>query len=263
MRDGESVNRYEEIAADLRRRIESGEFPAGETLPRYEDLSAEYGTGRSTLASALRVLEEEGYVQPVMKKGLVVRDRSTRRRLTRHTVIAHTPDGGYRFPAAADGERWTAHGTPSASWEATPARVAEAFGVEPGSPAMRRRRVMSPEGEPPWSVTDTWIPQGIVSEAPQTGEKNTGRGGVLRRIEEAGHGPLAWSERARAAMPGREEARLLGISRHMPVLEILRVGRSARSGEVVEATLYTIPCDRIEIEADLQRGPSAQWPVDY
>jgi GntR family transcriptional regulator len=257
------VTRYEEIADDLRRRIESGEFPAGATLPRYEDLSTEYDTGRSTLTSALRVLEEEGYVQPVMKRGLVVRDRSTRRRLTRRTLIAHTPDGGYRFPAAEDGERWTAHGTPSATWEATPPRVAEALEVELGSPAMRRRRVMSPEGEPPWSVTDTWIPQEITAEAPEAGQKNTGRGGVLRRIEEAGHGPLSWTEGARAAMPGREEARLLGISRHMPVMEILRVGRSARTGKVVEATLYTIPCDRIEIQAELQRGPSAEWPVDY
>lgn len=42
--------------------------------------------------------------------------------------------------------------------------------------------------------------------------RSTGPGGYLDRLEEAGHGPIAWTEFGRARMPSREEAVLLGIS---------------------------------------------------
>lgn len=253
--------KYEEIADDLRRRIESGEYPQGGKLPKYAELIERYSTSRVTIGEALGILMAEGLIQPVRRLGIVVRERSGRRRVTRGNQISHDPATGYRFPGAADGEKWVWHGKPHASWEPLPARIAEVFGVEEGQSAVRRRRIMSPEGEQPWDIIDTWIPAHVVAEALQVAEKSTGPGGVLRRIEEVGHGPLSWDETAVASMPTQEEAKLLKIAPQMPVMRINRVGRSARDGSAVECSAYVIPSDRIEIHAKLQRGPSAQWPV--
>jgi GntR family transcriptional regulator len=255
--------RYEETAAHLRQRIEDGDYEPGTKIPSVRTLAAIYDVSDATIRAALRVLEADGLVKTMSKSGIVVRERSGRRRLTRSSQISH--DGRiYRFPAAAEqGEPWESHGSPVASIEPVPTDVAAIFGIEPGTPTARRRRVMSPQGEEPWDVIDSWIPPRVMAEAPQAAEPVTGPGGYLARIEEAGHGPLSWEETARASMPTREEADLLGISPHMPVMRILRVGYSARDGQPAECSAYAIPADRIEIHTALTRGPSARWPVSY
>ncbi|MFD5552037.1 GntR family transcriptional regulator [Streptomyces goshikiensis] len=258
-----SATRYEETAAHLRERIKEGDYPPGTKLPSVRTLEATYDVSSGTIRAALRILEAEGLVKTVLKSGIVVRNQTSRRRLTRSSAITH--DGtGYRFPAAAAvGEVWTPHGQPVASVEPVPADVAAVFGLDPGTPVVRRRRVMSPEGEDPWDVIDTWIPPRIITQAPQAGEPVTGKGGYLARIEEAGHGPISWEETARADMPTKEESDLLGISTLMPVMRILRTGLSALDGLPVECSAYAIPADRVEIHSALQRADSAAWPVTY
>ena len=258
---------YREIADDLRRRIKAGELPTG-TKVRQQDLAAEYGTVRSVIADAVRVLEGEGLVRPIRRAGTVVQYPVTRRRITRGTQVTRgsrvvggiaSPVGGYSFPAA-QGENWQAHGTPQVSTEPAPPRVAELLGVEEGEPVVRRRRVTGPEGEDPFQIADSWIHPDAVQAVPRCAEPDTGPGGYLDRLEEVpGYAPLSWEELTRARMPSREEARLLGISERGPVLELARASTAA-TGQAVEVTVCVIPADRVELHADLSRAKSAAWP---
>lgn len=50
------------VAAVLRRRIVRGDIPDGDTLPRQEDLQAEFGVSHPTVRESLRMLEAEGLV---------------------------------------------------------------------------------------------------------------------------------------------------------------------------------------------------------
>jgi DNA-binding FadR family transcriptional regulator len=52
----------ESLAGALRRHIVSGELRDGDTLPKQDDLLAQYGVGRTTLRQALRILENEGLI---------------------------------------------------------------------------------------------------------------------------------------------------------------------------------------------------------
>ncbi|GAB2837556.1 hypothetical protein GCM10022221_41180 [Actinocorallia aurea] len=63
-------------------------------------------------------------------------------------------------------------------------------------------------------------------------------------------------------MPVKEEADLLQIPTRIPVLEILRIGYSARTERPVEVTVVRIPGDRVEIISRLQCDESAAWPTD-
>jgi len=61
-------------------------------------------------------------------------------------------------------------------------------------------------------------------------------------------------------MPAKDEADLLQIPMTLPVLEIVRVGRSAKDNQPIEVTMYVIPSDRVETFQVLHRDESATWP---
>jgi GntR family transcriptional regulator len=57
------------VEADLRRRIEAGEWATGQALPSVGALAAEYRVARNTVAKALRKLEADGLIQIVPSWG--------------------------------------------------------------------------------------------------------------------------------------------------------------------------------------------------
>ena len=61
-------------------------------------------------------------------------------------------------------------------------------------------------------------------------------------------------------MPAKDEADLLQIPVTLPVLEIARVGRSAKDDQPIEVTMYVIPSDRVKTFQVLAPGESAAWP---
>nr|MDT0661625.1 GntR family transcriptional regulator [Micromonospora sp. DSM 115978] len=63
---------YRRIAADLRDRITSGEYPAGERLPTYAELATLYSSSVSTVQRAIMLLQMEGVVVGVQGAGLYV-----------------------------------------------------------------------------------------------------------------------------------------------------------------------------------------------
>lgn len=256
------VRTARDLADVLRERVLSGKVPPGEKLATINDLMEEFGLARETVRSAVSVLASEGLVRAVLRKGIVVQERVARRRIQRGLAVTRNPYYGYVFPATTDPmEPWQTHGSPYRSLETAPQNVADAFEVEVGSTVLRRRRVTSPEGEPPFQIADTWISPSAVMDAPQVAEPSTGPGGYLDRLEEAGHGPISWQETTRVKMPSREEADLLSISTSMPVFEITMVGTSARTHKPIEVTVKIIPGDRVELVLDLHRAESASWPV--
>lgn len=63
---------YQQLAALLRERIESGAIPPGRAIPSVARLQQEYGLARGTVLHAIRVLVDEGYVETVSGKGTFV-----------------------------------------------------------------------------------------------------------------------------------------------------------------------------------------------
>ncbi|SFD74677.1 GntR family transcriptional regulator [Streptomyces aidingensis] len=261
MTDDPRGPKWRVLAAEMRRRIEAGDYPPGATLPQIKQAAEEAGVAAETARQAYKSLEASGLVRSVKRIGFVVLEPPMRRRITRGTTITRGPRG-YVFPAAAHpGEVWEPHGRPSAKRVPAPAIVAQHFGLEAGTEVVRRRRVMSPAGEPPFQLVDTWISTEAVASAPQAAEPDTGPGGYLDRLEEAGHGPITWEETIRVRLPEKEEAQLLAIPSALPVLETVIVGTSAQTEQPVEVTIRIIPSDRVELVSRLQRATSARWPV--
>ena len=66
---------WRRVADDLRRRIESGEFPPGSMLPSLASLAEEYRVGRTTARKAVGALREAGIVETVRGWGMFVSQR--------------------------------------------------------------------------------------------------------------------------------------------------------------------------------------------
>ncbi|GAA3242475.1 GntR family transcriptional regulator [Actinocorallia longicatena] len=264
--------RYQEIADDLRRRIAEGEWRPGDVLPRMVDLAAEYEAARNTVAAAIDRLEGERLVFSAPKRGTVVLRPGERRTLQRGNLVKRSNrhvgpggerrTGGYNFPAALSGdELWVHHVPPTSEYAPIPERPAGKLKVLAGAMVLRRRRVTGPEGEAPFQLSDSWIEPVAAAEVPAVAEQGAGPGAWLDRLEEAGHGPIQWLEVQRVRMPVKEEADLLAIPLSIPVIEIVRIGYSARTERPVEVTVVRIPGDRVEIISRLERDASAAWPT--
>ena len=258
-------SRYPQIAAQLRDRILAGEWSAGSRLPTLDALAAEYKANKNTILRAINdVLEPEGLVWAVPKRGTVVRygmarPHRLRGNLVKRNVAAGGP--GYSWPSASGQEVWKHHATATTQPETLDdPRLARMLKVEAGSEILRRYRVTGPESEPPFQICTTWI-HPRVADIPGVAKVVPGPvSDWVYRIEKAGHGPLAWTEYHRARMPSQDEAAALEITVTIPVMEIVRVGRSALDGDPVEVTEYVIPSDRVEGVHELHRDETAAWP---
>jgi|HubBroStandDraft_5_1064220.scaffolds.fasta_scaffold2189457_1 DNA-binding GntR family transcriptional regulator len=80
--------KYRQVRDDLRARIDKGEFPPGSRLPTRPELAEEYGFSVGTIADAIRMLRDEGYVETAQGSGIYAlkpppRALSTEERLAR------------------------------------------------------------------------------------------------------------------------------------------------------------------------------------
>ena len=66
---------WRQVAADLRKRISSGEFLPGAPLPSLAALAGEYQTSQSTVRKAIGSLRDEGLVETSPGWGTFVTER--------------------------------------------------------------------------------------------------------------------------------------------------------------------------------------------
>ena len=68
---------YRQIAAILRRRIESGQYPPDTRIPTESELVEAFEVARTTARRAIAALREEGLIYTVPQRGSYVTRKST------------------------------------------------------------------------------------------------------------------------------------------------------------------------------------------
>lgn len=166
--------------------------------------------------------------------GTVIRDaRSRYRREIREAGGAH---GAY------ESETLRAGGSPRAEVEvrreAAPRDVAARLDLDGQAPivALRARRMF--DGDRLVQLADTWIPLDV-AEAAGIEQVDTGTGGIISRMAEAGYEQVDVLESVELHTATAEEAAALGVEAGTPLLEITHTGITA-AGRVVEVTRHLL-----------------------
>jgi GntR family transcriptional regulator len=207
---------HRQIAAQLRTRINRGDWAPGERLPSIPAIAAEYGVAKQTVQRTIDQLRVEGLLITRPGSGTFV--RGTKRRLNRLSRGRYGATRGYHADLATRYRQHLIQVGPAVP----PVEVAEAFGVPHSTTLLVRRHLVRTSDTPvevgsswfrPADVAGTSIERADVFDRPlyQEVEAETGR-----RYHTA-------TDQITARLPTREEAELLQIRPDTPVLVLLHV----------------------------------------
>lgn len=164
--------------------------------------------------------------------GTIVRDARTRYR--------QRAEGGAHGAFEAETKR--AGGTPrvdlSIDRGLPPTDVAELLGAGASDKGVIRSRRMY-DGERLVQLADTYIPAFVADAAPQVAEVDTGEGGIISRMAEAGLKQTNVVEDIKQHPATAEQAEALGVETGDLLLVITHTGRTAKD-QVVEVTRHTL-----------------------
>ncbi|GAA2087868.1 GntR family transcriptional regulator [Streptomyces albiaxialis] len=210
----------QQIADDLRARIDSGEFAPGDRLPGEPALVRQYGVAKMTANGALKILVAEGIAQARTGSGTYVREfkpivRDAVKRLARSQWAL----GSSIWSADVEDRPRDVADLDVSEIEA-PKWVARALGLNEGATVICRSRLYLVEGEPVQSAI-SYLSADLVRDT-QIAQPDTGPGGTFKRLEEIGSAPERFEEDLRARMPSAEEAERLQVPAGTPVVEIYR-----------------------------------------
>lgn len=230
---------YRELAAQLRAGIEQGEFPPGSTLPKQSDLAEQHSVNIKTVRNAVALLEAEGLVTPVRRRGTVVRERPPMRRLGADRYAKSKWKYGDRPAFIADreasGQPWKRDDqTQTVALVSPPGGAVEALGVDAESQVYARSRIVRQDGKPTTWLTSYYRVEDvegtpIVDPTPGT----AGPGGGFAVLTMQGLEPHEVTETFHARMPTPEEVRVMELPAGEPVMWLQRVTRT-KEGRAVE-----------------------------
>ncbi|MCB5181888.1 GntR family transcriptional regulator [Streptomyces antimicrobicus] len=241
---------YRELAEELRRRIDAGEFASSGKLPPIDELMEQYSSARQTVRSAVAVLSDEGIVVPVRKAGTLIRNRSKIKiPLSRYGQVL-TP-GGARGPWEAatatqglDGDMRLV----AVERVEAPADLATLLRLREGESLVYRLRHALIRPDDVVQLQHAWYPAAVAEAA---GLDSDGKitGGVYGALVAAGHQPTVADETVTARMPTDKEAADLRIGGKVWVLALQRLTLDA-SGRPLEVLRAVAPADRLSLVYD-------------
>jgi GntR family transcriptional regulator len=244
--------RQQQIAANLRALILSGDLPVGDRIPSTAELMAQYGVTDKTVQRALAILKAERFVEG--KPGVGV------------FVTAHQPvvirTSHYPSPAeAGQPYPWiTAHASQGRVGSSelrfvgeapAPAEVAAAYGIEIGTPTVMRHQLLSFNGEPAelvWSYYTTDVAQGT-----RLAENRKIKGGSPAALAELGLPPRDAVDQVMARLATVAEFTALQLPEDMPVLRQFRVVYT-NDQRPIEVTVMIKAGQKYQIQYHLPEG---------
>lgn len=214
---------FQQIADELRRAVQSGEYPLGTPLPSETQLMEHFGVARMTVRQALQVLKTEGLVIAEHGRGVFVRPRPPVRRLAADRFArAHREAGKSAFTVETEAEsRQGSVDNLRVSTEQPRADVRRRLRLTGRERVVVRDRRYLSDGHPVETAI-SYLPARIANGT-KIADIDTGPGGIYARLEELGHTLSHFTEEIEARMPTRAEAAALALPPGVPVFHLVRV----------------------------------------
>ena len=234
------AHRYQQIADELRQRVEAGEFAAGRLLPSESELSGQYSASRVTIRRALEALRANGLVESRQGFGWFVAADPLRQTLGRLGTIE-----GQLAASGVPSERCIL----DFAFVRAPERVSSVLGA---ATVLRVRRVNLADGEPFARVT-VWCPEALGSGLSRDQVAASSFYDLLD-VELGGA-----TETIGAAAASDADAEALEIPAGSPVLVCERLTEDA-GGHPVLLAEHVFPAHRTEFVVDLPHPEASISP---
>lgn len=236
------VPRYQQIADDLRKRINQGDFAESGRLPAEKELLTRYSPAAlGTVRQALAVLRDEGLIESRRGAGVYVRAYRPIVRNALKRLSAEQWGSGHSMWELDVDDRDLQVVDVQIEQLPADAQVARALMVEEGVPVWRRSRLYLVDGVPVMRAV-SHVPHDL-AEGTRITQVDTGPGGIYARLADTGHGPARFREEVRCRMPLATEARDLELSQATPVVEVHRHAYD-EAGRVVEVNRMILDSSR-------------------
>ncbi|WP_049560415.1 GntR family transcriptional regulator [Nonomuraea sp. SBT364] len=216
-REEDGRPRHQQIAADIRARVMSGDLAPGTRLQTTQQLMSRYNVTNQTVQRALSVLKGEGFLVGRAGVGVYVREER---------ALAIEPASYLRPPAEGEPYPWMSEAVGRGRRGSV--RLLEVANVRPpvevarlwGERVSMRRLLLLLDQEP---TELAWIyhPLEIAEGTPLAGRRKI-PGGTARVLADLGIPPVEWVDRVTARLPTTEELQLLELPDDVPVLRTLR-----------------------------------------
>jgi len=208
---------YQRIADDLRTQILSGDLGPGSSLPSEAELVRQYGSSRGPVRQAINLLRSEGLIDSHQGRGVFVRRRPARRRLSIDGVAdaaREVQDSAAEIGSRLEVRRYAPI--------AASAEVAERLGLPAGARVLARSFRFIVEGRPA-QLSDSYLPYDLVRGTPVEDPGNEPwPGGTLAQLRSLGVEIREITEDVATRTPTPDEMQELGLRPGTPVFEVTR-----------------------------------------
>ena len=201
--------KYAQVVAEIKSRIERGEYPPGSLLPSEHQLVGDFGVSRPTIVKALAALRQDGWIDTQQGKGSFVRGRPAlagAERTRPAESLLELPE------AQLSGE------LVQAGVKLAPGYVTRLLGLEPGAKAFLRQLLLGEDGGPV-ELASMWLPMELASgtglASPELLDESIRHHLQARKKIRFDHAV----ERISARRPTGEEAALLQVAAGCPGAE--------------------------------------------
>lgn len=255
--------RYQQIADDLRRRIESGEFAADRPIPTEGALGTEYNASRNTVRDAVKLLVQLHLVETRPGQGVFLAKKAIPFITTLSTNPMTSPgsggEEGATYPAVVREQGQEAKaGAPEVHVLKCPPQIASHLQVDEGKRVVSRCQERFIDGAI-WSLQTSyypleWVQKGAVGLL----EPENIREGVVEYLAETiGLKQVGYRDLISARIPSEREQTLFNLTHNHTVIEVYRTS-FAEDGTPMRVTVTVFPSDRNQIAYDLGTVPECQ-----
>lgn len=228
--------KYAQVVAEIRKRIESGEYPAGSLLPSEHQLVVLFDVSRPTIVKALSSLRQDGWIDTQQGKGSTVRGMPALAGAER----TRPAEAALELPEAS-----LSGDLVQAGVKAAPPYVRSLLGLEPGAKAFLRQRLLS-DDDGPVELVSVWLPLDLAAGTSLASPDLLGDS-IRHHVESRKKVRFDHAvERISARKPAGEEASLLGVPADAPVLNVVVTAYDAVR-RPLQVTDLVLPGDRHEI----------------
>jgi DNA-binding GntR family transcriptional regulator len=202
--------KYAQVVAEIKQRIDRGDYAPGTLLPSEHQLVEEFGVSRPTIVKSLTALRQEGWIETQQGRGSFVRGRP---------ALADAEQSRPAYDVLELPETELRGELVQAGIKTAPLPVLTLLGLEKGAKAFLRQRLLS-EGDEPVELASVWLPLDLAAgtdlASPELLNESLRHHLRTRKKVRFDHAV----ERITSRHPTGEEAALLQVAADAPVLGV-------------------------------------------